>query len=170
MAKTTVTFESATAAAEAAKTKRQAARKVLDAFMEKNGLKAKKNHADDAKHGKEWKKLHDIWSAAKEAQEAAEKEAKSLKPVTERAVKYDYPADVVTADDKKKHRAKMRALALKEAKGESTDAKPAKAAKEEKSSKGEKSSKKAAAEPAKEAAPAATEPAKKKKKKVVAED
>lgn len=164
MAKKELTFEDATKAVDAAKAVRKDARTVLDKFMADNGLKAKKDHSDDKKHGKEFKKLRQVWLDAKESQEKAEEAAKALKPQTARKVKYEYPDDVVTSEDKKKYRATARAKAAKEAKGESTDAKPAK--KKDKAAKEEPAKK----EKSKKAEPEAEAPVKKKKKKVAKED
>lgn len=161
MAKTQ-TFEEATAAVDKAKSARKKSRETLDKFMADNGLKAKKDHSDDKKHGKEFSKLRKAWLADKEAHEAAEEAAKALKPKTERKVKYEYPADIVTSEDKKKHRAKMRAEAARAAKGES----PAK----EKKAKKEEAATEAPAKKTKKAEVETEAPAKKKKKKVAKED
>ena len=128
MAKET-TYEDALKASEKATAARKAARKEVEDFATANGLNAKKDHSEDEKHGKAYKKLRKAWKEAKAAEEEALAAAKALKPASERNTTYTYPADVTTAEEKKKFRAKARAAAKAaekaEAKGEKSD-KPAK--------------------------------------------
>jgi hypothetical protein len=161
-----LTFEQATEAVVAAKAVRSASRKAVDDFVAANGLKTKKDHSEDPKHGKAFSKLHKQWKKDKEAHEEAEKAAKALKPQVERASKYEYPADVVTADDKKKFRAKMRTAAKNDGKP-AKEAKPAKEKKAEKTEAAPEKKKKAKVETVEAEAEA---PVKKKKKKVTTED
>ena len=148
-----LTYEEAVKKAEKATETRKAAQAAKETFASENGLKAKKDHSEDPKHGKAWKKLKQAHLDAKDAEIVAQAAAKELKPVTVRESKYEYPADCVTDLDKKKYRAKMRAEKNKADKPAKTE----KPAKEEKSKKAKKE----------EEAPAET--SKKKKKKVKAE-
>lgn len=120
------------------------------AYYKENGLKVGKDYANDKKHGayitKITKAIKEVEEAIKEikgsVKEAAGEIKKSAKKIKEAvksvASKYEYPADVVTAEQKKKYRRDMRAAAAKAAKGET---KPKKEAKQPKKGKEEKPSK-----------------------------
>ena len=152
MAKKELTYEEAVELTKAATKTRQEASAAKEAYAKEHGLKTKKDHSDDPKHGKAWKALQKVYKAAKAEEEAAKETEKGLKPKVVKSSKYEYPEDVITADDKKKYRAKMRASAKaadkKEAKGEKSDKK---ASKEEKSDKKAKPSKEEAKAPKEEA-------------------
>lgn len=150
MGKKFKTFEDATAAMETAKSGRKAAREALKQFEVDNKLKHREDHSGDKKLGKQWSKLNDALQAQITAFEDAETASKELKPAKERESKYDYPADVTTAEQKKKYRTTQRAAAKK-------------AEKEAAVPKKDKAEKKAEKTP--EAAPATEAPKKKKVKK-----
>lgn len=123
------------------------AKKDLKNFCKDQKLDPEAEHTGN----KKWVKLKALVDksskqvAEAEAWLAENKEKKEGKP---RATKYEYPAEVQTAADKKKWRAKARAEAKRKEKGESTDKgekaskKKDKEAKAEKADKGEKSAKK----------------------------
>lgn len=122
------------------------------AFEKENKLAKGEDHSE-SKVGKKWTKLNDQVQKKLKAIEDIKAYMSENKPKKEKAgrvTSYTYPADVVTAGDKKKYRAKMRAEAKKADKADA----PA----------GESKKKKKTVE-----APAETEAPKKKKKKVVAE-
>lgn len=93
------------------------AKKDLKKFCQENKLELEAEHTDN----KKWVKLKALVDktakafAETEAWLAENKEKKEGKP---RATRYEYPADVTTAADKKKFRAQARADAKKKAKAE----------------------------------------------------
>ena len=113
---------------EAAKTTNTEAKEALKEFRAENEIKKGTEPSEvSGKIGKEYSKL--VKAAEKAAAEyeklkAAEKDSR---PRKERQSKYDYPADVVSAEDRKKYRTKMR----KEAQGGGKDAKKGKDVKKE---------------------------------------
>jgi hypothetical protein len=112
------------------------AKKDLSKFCKENKLEADKEHPDN----KKWVKLKALAEKTAKAVEDSEKwleENKEKKESTPRASKYEYPADVTTAADKKKFRAQARAAANKKTKGEGegTSKKEKKAEKAEKTEK-----------------------------------
>lgn len=126
------------------------------AYYKENGLKVGKDYANDKKHGayitKITKAIKEVEGAIKEikgsVKEAAGEIKESAKKIKEAvksvASKYEYPADVVTPEQKKKYRRDMRAAA-KGAKGETgskKEAKQPKKGKEEKPAKPAKGAKK----------------------------
>lgn len=119
------THEEALANLESAKEAKKAAYDAREAFSKKNGLPPKKDHSSHKEFGKAFSPLNQAWLDAKDAITEAEKIEKEVRPKSERPSKYDYPADIVTADDKKKYRAKMRAKVKSDAKSP-TEGKPKK--------------------------------------------
>jgi hypothetical protein len=131
------------------------AKKDLNKFCKENKLEADKEHPDN----KKWVKLKTLVEKTQKAVEDSEKwleENKDKKESTPRASKYEYPADVVTAADKKKFRAQARAAANKKTKGESGEgsSKKDKKAKTDKEGKEGKDKKKKKAAKKEEAATA----------------
>lgn len=107
---------------------------------------------EDKKDAKEYKAATTAHAEAKALKEEAEKAWKALKPAsTVGRSTYEYPADIVSADDKKRYRAKMRREKAAAEKGEEAPKKDKKAKKAEaaaaeapaKSSKKDKKAKKA---------------------------
>lgn len=135
-------YEAAQGKLEAAKTELAAARTALKTFREENGLKRKIDYSEDAKHGKTFKKLVRAETEAQEAVTALESKVKALKPASTRNTKYDYPADVVTAEDKKKYRTKMRNAAKPKKEKPVKEEKAPKAVEEKKKDKKDKKAKK----------------------------
>lgn len=108
-------------ALSSAKEEKKAAFSELRAFEKENELAKGGDHSKDAKVGKKWNKLNETYQKKKasvEELEGAVKETKSDK--TARKTVYDYPADIKTAGEKKKYRAKMRAEKKRAAKGDKT--------------------------------------------------
>jgi hypothetical protein len=113
-------------ALSAAKEERKAAKEELRAFEKEHGLAKGEDHAGDEKNGKKWAKLKKVVDSKDEAVNDIEESMKELKSEkTIRPSKYEYPADVVTAADKKKWRAKQRTAAKKKDKGDEETAAPA---------------------------------------------
>lgn len=82
---------------------------------------------EDKKDAKEYKNAVEAHQTAKKAKEAAEEAWKAVKPASNVARStYDYPSDIVSAEDKKKYRAKMRAEKRKAEKGDGAPAKKSK--------------------------------------------
>lgn len=132
---------------DAAKEKRSAAREALKEFCKTNkikeGVEASSIEKKDLRI--KYKELRKAADEAKASVEALSAETKAAKPAKVRETKYDYPADCVTADQKKKFRSAQRAAEkrkAKEAAGGGKKEKPAKSEKTEKSAKAEKSDKK----------------------------
>jgi hypothetical protein len=100
-------FEKLQKTFEDLKVKAKEARSALQSFTKKNGLGMKEAPADK-KLKPEFEKLTKAYETLKSQRDAAEEAAKASKPRSERASKYDYPADVVTSEDKKKFRAAQR--------------------------------------------------------------
>lgn len=117
----------------------------LRAFEKESKLAKDTDHSDDAKHGKRWSKLKATVTKKEELIAKTREKLAALKPEkTERPSKYEYPKDVVTALDKKKHRAKLRAEAKraeKEAAAPKKDKKAKEGKKEEKTGKSKKEKK-----------------------------
>jgi hypothetical protein len=137
------------------------ARKDYKNFCKEAKLDPEVDNSADGKNGKKWTKLKALVEKTSKAVTETETwlaENKESKERTPRASKYEYPAEVVTAADKKKYRAQQRASANKKDKGEG----------------GEKSSKKNKKKGKEEKAPEVAEKPTKKKKKTekaeVAED
>lgn len=134
-----------------AKEEAKAARSEMRAFEKENDLAKDTDHAGHEKLGKKWSKLKEAFDKKqKKVDEATASLAEVKKDKTPRPSKYEYPkgegGKEMTAAEKKKYRAKMRAEAKRKEKG---DAKAEK--KEKKSSKKEgkeaKAEKKAKKEP-----------------------
>lgn len=147
-----LTYEGAVSKLETAKENKTKAFEALKQFKADNGIK--KGAEPEKKYKKEFDKLTKAYEEAGALVDNYKEKTKELKPAKERVSKYDYPADVVSADDRKKYRAKLR----KEAKGESKPKKDKDSKKEGKTSKkieetkpvAKKKKKKAAASSSKE--------------------
>jgi hypothetical protein len=97
-------------------------------FEKSSKLAKDTDHSGDAKHGKRWTKLNDMVVKKTTQVENLQKAVDEAKPeTTVRPSKYDYPADVVSALDKKKYRTAQRAAAKKKAKAEADPKKEKKA-------------------------------------------
>ena len=91
-----------------AKEERKAAQSELRAFEKENSFEKGGDHSGN----KKWAKLKATVDKKAQAEEAIKTAMQSLKSErTPRPSKYTYPADCVSAADKKKYRAKMRAAA-----------------------------------------------------------
>lgn len=101
------TYEEALAQMETAKEGLAAAKEALREFKSENQIRRNKP-VEDKKLADQLEKLEAAVDKAREGFDAAKEEAKELKPRKTRTVKYEYPADCITAADKKKYRAKMR--------------------------------------------------------------
>lgn len=140
------TMEEATELLSSTKEELNAAKEEKSVYLKENGLKKNDDHSSDKKHGKNITRMDGVIAKKRELIDELKtwmQENKPAKEKKERAVKYDYPEDVVSAEDKKKYRAKQRTAAKnadkpkKEAKEKK--AKKEEAAPEEKPSKKEKS-------------------------------
>lgn len=121
----------------AVKSELTAKRDEFQAWLKTNKLGRAKDYSDDKKYGKKYTEFQTAineLTAKREELESASKPAKGSKRGGFTA-KYEYPADVVTAEQKKAYRVKQRAAAKK---AEKVVAKEEKAAKAEKSSKNDK--------------------------------
>jgi hypothetical protein len=122
----------------AAKESKKSAKQELKAFEKENELASGEDHSGDAKHGKRWSKLKKAVDSAEAKVTDIEGEMEGLKSAkVDRPSKYEYPADVVTALDKKKYRAKMRAAAKKADKGDATTTETKKSKKKAKAAEAE---------------------------------
>ena len=106
------THEEAIEAVESLKQEVKDNKEKLTAYLKENKLKRNNLPEPDSKHGKKIAKIEKSIERSREKLEKAKQTAKDLKPKKERAVKYDYP-EGMTAEEKKKYRAKMRAQANK---------------------------------------------------------
>lgn len=108
------------------------AKAALAAYYKENKLKKTEDYSADEEHGK---KIARLEANVEKAQNAVGK-TKKEKPTTNRATKYEYPADIDTPEKRKKYRQEMRAKAA----GKTKKEKPAKEkpAKEEKPAKATK--------------------------------
>lgn len=136
-----MTYEEASKAYESLKKVSTDAHRKVQGFVLKHKVKKDEEDKLDKKLQKELKELRSAYKAAKAETVAAEEVMKALKPASTRNAKYDYPADITTADEKKKYRAKMRAEAKKADSGEKSSKKE-KASKKEDKAPVEKSEKK----------------------------
>lgn len=124
--------EEAKAKLASLKEERKAAKEELRAFEKENKLAKETDHGGHEKFGKRWTKLNDAYQKKVAAIEKLEAEMAEIKTEKKSRVStYEYPADVKTAAEKKKHRAKMRAEKKRAEKGEA-------APKKEKKEKGAK--------------------------------
>jgi hypothetical protein len=135
------TEEEAVEAVATFKEEVKSAKAALTDYYKANKLKRNEEHDADSKHGKKIAKLEKSVERNTDKLAKAKEAAKSLKPKKERAVKYDYPADM-TPEEKKKYRAKMRSQAKKsdnpkKAKKAKSEATPEKKKKKSKKSKNE---------------------------------
>lgn len=119
-----LTYEEATEIANQKKEELRTAKGEFKEFRKENKLKAD-TEPEDPKLAKQYGKLSKAVEAAEEAYNTAAEEAKKLKPAVTRASQYEYP-EGMTAQEKKRFRAKARAAARKAAKGEEAPAKEAK--------------------------------------------
>lgn len=138
------TYEQAQEELASAKATRKECNEAMAEFLKENKLKKGEDYSghSDEKIAKKWKKLAAAQTEARAAVTAAEEAEKALKPKAERASKYEYPEDVVTADDRKKYRAKMRNAAKAAEAGEKPAKKEKKAKDAEEAPAAEKASKK----------------------------
>jgi hypothetical protein len=138
------TKEELKSALESSKEELTVAKGELKTFEKTNGLEKGGDHSKNEKFGKKWQKIKDTVTKKEKTVEGIRAELAELKAEkAPRTVKYEYPKDVVSAEDKKKYRTKMRAAAKKAEKGETTKAsKGEKAPKEEKGKSEEKGSNK----------------------------
>ena len=121
MAKKFKTLEEAQAAQTEAKAAVKKEKEVLTAYYTKNKLKRNEDYTDDAKHGSKIDRLQKNIDKASEVledintqvTELSPKKGKAAKAETSRSMKYDYPADCTTAEQRKK----FRIAARKEASG-----------------------------------------------------
>lgn len=134
-------YDEATKAVDESKKVRTAAKEALEAFCKTNKIKKGTPSSEvDKKLRGEYKTLTAAYQEARKAVDEASEAAKALKPAKVRETKYDYPADCVTAEQKKKFRTAARAAAKRAEKPAKAD-KPAKSEKSAKENK--KSGKKA---------------------------
>ena len=174
MAKKFQTYEEALTAQEEAKSAVKEAKTALTEYYTKNKLKRNEDYTDDAKHGGKIQRLQQNIDKASETLADINEQVKGLKPGKAKAgrdTKYEYPADCVTAEQRKKYRIKMRKEADSDKPKKEKTEKPApKKAKAEKATE-EAPETKTAKKPVKKAASTKTEeapksPVKKVKKKV----
>lgn len=115
------THDELTADLDAKKVELKEKRAELEAFEKEKGLKRGKDHSEDEKSGKKWKRLKgevDALAAQRNTLADAVKDSKPKKEKVDRPSKYEYPADCTTADLKKKFRAAQRTAAKKKDKPE----------------------------------------------------
>lgn len=127
-----ITLEQATEAVQLKKDAVKTAKAELRAFRKENKLKPD-DVPGEVKIIKSLDKLTKKLDEAQAELEAAQEVEKSMRPAKGRAAKYEFPADCVTAADKKKYRAKKRREAKAELKAAEKAANPD--ASEEKKSK-----------------------------------
>lgn len=105
----------------AVKTDLTVARDTFDAFIKKNKLEKGKDYTKDKKYGKEYTKLttaiNELTAKRTELECESKKEKSKKKALSSRA-KYEYPADIVTPEQRKKYRVEQRKLANKKEKTE----------------------------------------------------
>jgi hypothetical protein len=123
-------LEKKSAQLETLKDSAKAARSAFQSFTKKNNLSMKEAPADK-KLKAEWGKLKTAYSELREERDGIEAEVKALTPKKERVVKYDYPADCTSENDRKKFRAQARAAAKKEDKPAKSEKKASKKGKVE---------------------------------------
>lgn len=124
------------------------AKSALTAYLKKNKLKRSDDHSEDKKHGSKIAKLEKAIEKAQAAYEklkapSKKKDKGAKKESAGRRTKYDYPADIVSADDRKKYRQKMRAEAKAAGKGEKKSKKAKTGKPKADKAEGKKTSKKA---------------------------
>ena len=104
----------------AVKTDLTVARDNFQAWLKKNKLERNKDYTNDKKFGKEYTVFQTTINELNAQKAELEGETKkSKKAAAASRTKYDYPADCVTEEQKKKYRVAQRNLAKKAAKGES---------------------------------------------------
>jgi hypothetical protein len=106
------THEELVQALEEKKAELKAKREELATLEKEYKLKPGKDHSADEKVGKKWLKLKNSVDALAEERNKLQEAVKTSKPKKEKTVKpskYEYPADVVTPEQKKKWRASQRA-------------------------------------------------------------
>lgn len=138
------TVEEATQMVETLKAEISTDSEALKEFMKANKIKKGETPSDE-KIAKKYGKMVASLDKKRADRDAAKEAIKALTPKKSRESKYEYPADVVTAEDKKKYRTKMRNAAKSEGKAKSKKEKKAEAPveKSEKVSKKDKKAKKA---------------------------
>jgi len=105
------------AALETAKAGLTTAKEAYKSFLKKNNLKDGATPKDE-NLAKKMASYQSKIEKAEKAIKAAKKDLKPKKEKAERVSKYDYPADVTTAEDKKKFRTAQRNAAKSAAKAE----------------------------------------------------
>lgn len=137
-------YESLEAAKNAQELKAQQvkdAKAALATYFKENKLKKTDDYSEDAKHGKKVTRLESKVDKYSEELISINEAVKSYKPgkakkdAAPRNLKYDYPDDVKTAEQRKKYRIEQRKAAKSGEEG--SEAKPAKAAKAKKAKKAE---------------------------------
>ena len=135
-------YESLEAAKNAQELKAQQvkdAKAALATYFKENKLKKTEDYSEDAKHGKKVSRLESKVDKYSEELITINEAVKSYKPgkakkdAAPRNLKYDYPEDVKTAEQRKKYRIEQRKAAKSGEEG--SEAKPAKAAKAKKAKK-----------------------------------
>ena len=120
------TMESAIEAQKAKATQVKDAKVALTEYFKENKLKKSEDYTDDAKHGKKVTRLEGKIDKYSDELNDINESIKKMKPgkkeksATPKNLKYDYPEDVKTSEQRKKYRIEKR----KEAKsGEATSTK-----------------------------------------------
>jgi len=105
------TYDEAMVAADALKEKNAEVKAAYFSVVSKHKLRPGFKIADqDKKVQKELNDAKAIWDAVRDEKNVILELAKGMKPKKEGRSTYEYPAEVVTAEDKKKYRTKMRRL------------------------------------------------------------
>lgn len=112
----TKTYEDALAAQTESKESIKVAKQALTDYYKDNKLKRTEDYSEDKKHGKKISNLEKAVEKAQARLKSANEDVKELKVKTDRKSKYDYPADVDTAEKRKKYRQEMRKAAAGEGK------------------------------------------------------
>lgn len=103
----------------AAKEELKVAKGELRDYEKTSKLAKGEDHSSDEKHGKKWTKMNDMVTKKQTAVDTIQEAYTAAKPEkVDRPSKYDYPADIQTAADKKKFRAKARAEKKRAEKGD----------------------------------------------------
>ena len=173
-------FESMEAAVEAQKAKAaqvKEAKAALTNYFKENKLKKTEDYTEDPKHGKKVTRLESKVDKYSDELNDINEAIKKLKPGKEKSsepkkLKYDYPPEIKTAEQKKKYRIEQRKLAKA---GTAEEAKPAKtkaakASKQVAEVEAEEAPKKAKSKAVKEAPVKATKAKSKKKKEDTEEE
>ena len=168
-------FESMEAAVEAQKAKAaqvKEAKAALTNYFKENKLKKTEDYTEDPKHGKKVTRLESKVDKYSDELNDINEAIKKLKPGKEKSsepkkLKYDYPPEIKTAEQKKKYRIEQRKLAKA---GTAEEAKPAKASKKVVEVEAEEAPKKGKSKAVKEDPVKATKAKSKKKKEDTEEE